>query len=137
MSKRKKRLRRQVIEQMLAKKISVPEARARMDWVKKGRYQPPRAGKPGAMAVKSAGPVTGYERYDTHPDPQVREWARAAHRDLVTKGLVPWETPARQQPGNVKAMVRAPGPDGTAGWRVLRTAPPSGPPVVPPGTAGR
>jgi hypothetical protein len=59
--------------------------------------------------VKSATPVTGYEQYDTHPDPQVREWAReAAYRAMVTKGLARWAEPPRRE-GTVPAMVKVSG----------------------------
>jgi hypothetical protein len=50
-SGRNKKLRKQVINQMLAKKISVPEARARDAWLKTGRYQPPRQAPAAAKAV--------------------------------------------------------------------------------------
>jgi hypothetical protein len=136
---RKKKLKQQVIDQMLARQISVPEAKARWAWIKTGRYQPPR--RPGAgqaMAVKSAGPVTGYEQYDAHPDPRIRERARAAaHQEMLAKGLVPWAEPARGDGSNVRGLVWAPGPDGRPGWRAVPAAPAAGPPIVPPGIAGR
>ena len=133
MSGRKKRLRRQVIDQMLTGAISVPEARARMAWVKTGAYQPPRA-----TAVKSAGPVTGYERYYAHPDPQVREWARAAaEQGLVTKSLRPGRAAAVPRPGGARAAVWGPGPDGRMGWRVPQAEGPYGVRIAPDGIAGR
>ena len=138
MSGRKKKLRMQVIDAMLSKQISVPEAQARMGWVKTGVYQPPHAGRPRAVAVKSAGPDTRYERYLASTDPQIRQWAEAAaHQDLVTKGLVPWEAPAGQQAGRVRAAVWAPGPDGRPGWQVPQAAGSHGVRIAPDGVAGR
>lgn len=136
---RKKKLRMRVIDQMLSRQISVPEAKARWAWIKTGVYQPPaRGGGSRGTALKSAAPVTGYERYDAHSDPQVREWARAAaHQAMLTKGLVPWVEPGRGDGSTVRAIVRAPGPDGTLDWRPVRADVPPGPPIVPPGIAGR
>ncbi len=138
MSKRKKKLRLQVIDAMLAGAISVPEAQARMGWVKTGVYQPPHTGKPRTIAVKAAGPAIRYEKYLTSTDPQIRQWAEAAaHQDLVTKGLVPWEAPARQQAGQVRAAVWALGPDGRLGWQVPQATGPHGVRIAPDGIAGR
>lgn len=135
MSGRKKKLRMRVIDQMLAGQITVPEARAQMAWIKAdGSQAPPRA---PLAAVKSAAPGTGYEMYYAYPDPQIREWAAAAaERAMVTKGLLPGSA-AASAPGEVRALVRGCGPDGSFGWRQVRAAAPSGPPVVPPGVAGR
>lgn len=135
----KKKLRMRVIDDMFTGKISVPEAKARIAWVKSGLYRPPvQHGASRVAVMKSAGQLTGFEQYFDSADPQVREWARAAaHQAMVTKGAVPWEPPARQQAGDARAIMRAAGPDGTAGWRVLREALPAGPPFVPPGIAGR
>ena len=139
MSGSRKKLRQQVIDQMLTKQISVPEAKARWTWIKTGRYQPPR--RPGAceaMAVKAAGPVTGYEQYDAHPDPRIPRAGRvAAHQEMVTKGLAPWAEPGRRQAGDVRALVWAPGPDGESGMAPPQAAPPPGLQIAPPGTAGR
>ena len=180
MSGRKKKLRQKVIDQMLAKQISVPEARARLASLKTGVYQAPRradklvtgsrraqgineqidecqreAGKwlmraehlfaerdgvSGAVVKargKPAGPVTGYERDFDSSNPRFREWAAAAaEQELVTKGLLPGAAPAGR-PGAVRALVRVPGQDGTFGWQPMQDPAAPGPPIVPPGIAGR
>jgi hypothetical protein len=96
----RKRLKQQVVDDMFAGKISVPEARARIAWVRTGVYKSAQqAGEARAAVMKSAGPVTGFEQYFDSADPQIREWARAAaHRSMVTKGLVPWAAPAGSSP---------------------------------------
>jgi hypothetical protein len=137
MSGRKKKLRRKVIDQMLAKEISVPEARARIAWVNTGRYQAPRqAGHQGA-ALKSARPGSEWERYYSSPDPEIRERAReAARQELVTKGMLPGPA-ARPDPGSGRALTWAPGADGGFGWQRPQAAAPPGLQIAPPGTAGR
>jgi hypothetical protein len=136
---RKKKLRKQVINQVLSKQISVLEAQARWAWIKTGRYQPPRrAGVSRGTVVKSAAPATGWGRYDNLSDPQFREWAReAAQQEMVTKGLLPGPAPGRGKGGAGRTLVWAPGPDGTFGWQPVRVEAPPGPPIVPPGIAGR
>jgi hypothetical protein len=130
-SGRKKLLKQQVIGDMFAGKISVPEARARMAWIKSGDWQPAVR----AMAVKSAAAVTGFERYDAHPDPQVREWARAAAEQvLVRKGLMPGPAPGRES--RTVRFVPGTGPDGRFRWEQPQAREP-GLGFAPPGTAGR
>jgi hypothetical protein len=90
MSGRNKKLRKQVIGQMLAKQISVPEARARITWLRTGRYQPPQQAPAVAKSARPAPqPVPAWVRelrlarqvlsatYTEPSDPVLREGARA------------------------------------------------------------
>jgi hypothetical protein len=97
---RKKKFKQQVIDQMLNKQISVPEARARLASLKTGAYQAPG----GELVQKSAAggtpaPVspaslwTGLDhglfyQYEHDSRPERRESARQA---LVDRGMLPGE----------------------------------------------
>lgn len=111
--KKRNKVARQVIDDMFAKRISVPEARARLEWVKKGKYQAQRPGPRRAAVVKSASVTTGYEQFLASANPQIRETARSAQ--------------AAQVAGMVEEAVA----------KVLKSAEPVTPavPAVPAGTA--
>lgn len=116
MSGWKKKLREQVYEQMLAKQISVPEARARLESLKTGVYK--AAGSSQRAALKSAAPAGWSEWYDASTNPVIRERAReAAQQELATKSMQPGQE-LRPAPGEMRAIVWAPGQDGEFGWQL-------------------
>jgi hypothetical protein len=130
-----KKFRNKTYARILGGGISVEEARARYNLEAARRGKPPL--RPAASGVvKSAGPGAGRE-WEHFSDPGIRERAReAAQQALVNKGMLPGAE-SRPEPGEVRVIVWAPGPDGRLGWRPLEGRAAAGPPVVPPGIAGR
>ena len=73
-------------------------------------------------------------RADFHPDPHERE---AARQILVGKGMLPGTPVSRETTRTSRAIVWAPGPDGTFGWRAVPESQPLDFGIAPPGTTGR
>lgn len=126
------KLRAKMGRRVIDGEMSLAEARGRFNREMARRGKPPL--EPLAAAVvKSAGPGAGLEWEYFSSDPRIRERAQQA---LVSKGMPPGAE-SRPAPGEVRAIVWAPGPDGRLRWRPLEGPALPGPPVVPPGIAGR